>query len=234
MLTGAALPSFSWMFGPSGAAGALGAGPREAGTVRHNRLASFTHAHACPIVALSATPGTGLAAPFAASAIQRAIPVAFVSVKATLRLFGEKPIQSMRAAAGTASFTVFPSAIATSEMPVSAGGRCGPFVRGLMRAPARRSIGWERSAIDGMLARSSSAMTWRDGLTATVGSGRASRMSTTTFGGSWYRAWANAVSPPRARQAAATIDSWISGRTRPPPSAFRHGESIRRIPGSPW
>ena len=72
------------------------------------------------------------------------------------------------------------------------GGRCGPFVFGLMRAPASRSIGCDRSAIVGMLARSSSAICCLDGLTATVGSGAASRMSTMAFGGSWYLACASA------------------------------------------
>ncbi len=72
------------------------------------------------------------------------------------------------------------------------GGRCGPFVFGLMRAPASRSIGCDRSAIVGMLARSSSAICCLDGLTATVGSGAASRMSTMAFGGSWYFACASA------------------------------------------
>ena len=70
-------------------------------------------------------------------------------------------------------------------MPRIGAGLCGPFVFGLTRVPASRSIGSARSAIFGMLARSSRAITFRVGLTTAVGGGGASRMSTMALGGSW-------------------------------------------------
>ena len=58
-----------------------------------------------------------------------------------------------------------PSAIFFSVMPTITAGACGPLVFGLTRVPASRSIGAARSAIFGMLTRSSSAITSRAGLT---------------------------------------------------------------------
>ena len=51
--------------------------------------------------------------------------------------------------AGRVTFVLFPSDIRTSVKAVILGGRCMPFVFGLMRSPARRSMGWASSAIEG-------------------------------------------------------------------------------------
>ncbi len=186
MLTGAAFPAFSWTFGPSGTGLGFGGSPRSAGTVRHSRLVAFTQTHADPIAPFSVGCVSGLAAPVAASATHSATPVGRVSVNATRRLSGENPIHPIFAPGPRRTFTVLPSATCFRLRPMNDGGRCTAFVLGSMRAPARRRIGRDRSAIAGIIAGSSTAINCLDGLTATVGRGAASRMSTMAFGGSWY------------------------------------------------
>ena len=56
-------------------------------------------------------------------------------------------------------------------------------LRRLMRAPASRNIGWERSAMLGRAGCSINSTHWRSGLTLAVGRGSASTMATITSGG---------------------------------------------------
>ena len=52
-----------------------------------------------------------------------------------------------------------------------------------MRTPASLSIGCDNSAMEGMLARSRTAMALPEALSSTVGGGGASSTSTMAFGG---------------------------------------------------
>jgi len=185
VLTGAALPEFSWMLGPAGTSGALGAGPRLATTKLQSNVPSSTQSHGAPMAAFRLAMVTDLARPVAVSAIHSSMPAGLVLVNDRRLPPGEKLTASIFAAVGTTTFVSLPSATAFSVIAVMPWLRCGPLVFGLIRIPARRSIGCDRSAIDGMLGRSRSASCWRVGLTTTDGSGRASRMSAITLGGSW-------------------------------------------------
>src|SRR5438046_6754991 len=79
-------------------------------------------------------------------------------------------------------------------------GSCGPAVRGLMRFPARRSIGAASWAIVGMLRGSSSSSHCRSGDRLATGNGGASRMSTMTCGGVRYGVCAESAVLLSARQ----------------------------------
>ena len=120
----------------------------------------------------------------AVSAIQSSMPLALFTMNDSHFPSGEKPGALMRTSGGSTTFVSTPSATRLKVMPRIDAGLCGPFVFGLMRWPASRSMGSARSAIFGMLARSSRAITVWAGLMTAIGGGGASRMSTMTLGGS--------------------------------------------------
>jgi hypothetical protein len=121
----------------------------------------------------------------ATSAIQSSTPLARLIRNDNHFPSGENAGAAIRTFGGSATFVSTPSAIRLNVIPRIKAGLCGPFVLGLTRTPARRSIGSARSAILGMLVRSSRAITFWAGLTTAIGGGGASRMSTMTLGGSW-------------------------------------------------
>ena len=122
----------------------------------------------------------------------------FVKVKRLPSGENEKPPSF--APAGTTTLRSAPVATVRKVKPMRLPERCGPFVRGLMRKPASRSIGCDTSAMAGMLVRDIIAITSRAGLTDTVGSGSAVMMSTMFFGGDMYPAFCaeSEAATPRA------------------------------------
>src|SRR2546422_2759875 len=71
-------------------------------------------------------------------------------------------------------------------VPGSPDARCGPLVFGFTRRPARRSIGWESSAMVGYARAFVSATTCLFGLSKVCGSGSASNTAMMCCGGSAY------------------------------------------------
>ena len=113
----------------------------------------------------------------------RSMRVSRVFVNASRVPSGEKPISPMCASAGTLIVRSALVAIVRSVMPVPLTDARGPLFAGLTRMPARPSHGLASSAIAGIDRRDPSAITSRNGLTATPGSGAASMMSTIAWGG---------------------------------------------------
>ena len=184
MGAGAARPRVSWMVGPTGVCGATGAEARPSGTNSQSSLAPpGSHWQGGPLVALRIGPVSARVCPVTGSATQRASPESRVWTNAIVRLSGDQLTKDSAAGVGTAMRRSDPSATRFRTRPVMGPGSWGPLVRGLMRLPARRSIGWASSAMVGMLRCSSSRSHWRSGLTFATGSGGMSRMSTMTCGG---------------------------------------------------
>ncbi len=175
----------SWTMGPVGTIGRLGAGPRPLGIARQRSTGSrASHSHGLVAhAALSASPPMARAAPVTTSAIHNSMRVSRTTATANRRPSAENPSGIRFAGLGRLARRSAPSPIGLKTRPVTPGVRCGPLVRGLMRWPARRSIGCASSAMGGRLRRSTSATTSRVGLTTTWGSGGASSMSTMTRGG---------------------------------------------------
>ena len=69
-------------------------------------------------------------------------------------------------------------------MPVCATVRCKQPTRGVIRNPATRNTGSESISIDGLGRMSTSKSASRVGLSIASGGGGASRIATTSFGGS--------------------------------------------------
>jgi hypothetical protein len=240
------------MFGPVGTSGSAGGAPRLGGTKRQrSAVLSESHSHGAPQTAFSDAVLIAFAWPVAGSPIHSSMPVSRVWVNANRLPSGEKPIHASFGFCGSVTLISVPSASVFSVMLRSAWKRCGPLVRGLMRMPASRCIGCATSEIGGMLARSSSAITSPAGLTAAVGSGGASRMSTISFGGSWYCAAAACAAArtttvrvasrvrrgiirvlrPLLNQTAASMGRRLLERRRKSiPTSSRRRSSIRRRP----
>ncbi len=137
---------FSWMRGPVGTAGGAGAGPRPV-TTNWQSMAELSSSQLQPPSALmvAAVDGPGLAD--AVSAIQSSMPLARFTMNDSHFPSGEKPGELIRTPGGSTTFVSTPSAIRLNVMPRIDAGLCGPFVFGLMRAPASLSIGSARSAM---------------------------------------------------------------------------------------
>jgi hypothetical protein len=92
---------------------------------------------------------TAFACPFLVSATQSSIPRSRTFAKASFEPSGEKPMVISFEPGGSEIGRSGPSTDfrVTANKP---GRRCGPLVRGLMRPPPIRYIGWESSAIDGI------------------------------------------------------------------------------------
>ncbi len=190
MRTGAGTPRFSWMFGPGGTNGSVGAAPRLVLVNAHSSEAPCaTHLHAygdCvePSALFSCAGVIAFAVPVAVSPTHNSMPVSLVCVNAKRVLSGEKPIQPIAGLGGSVTFRSVPSdGLLMSRLRYRTA-RCRPLVFGLMRTPPMRNIGWASSARDGMLARSSTAIAAPDALSSTVGGGAASSTSTMALGGS--------------------------------------------------
>jgi hypothetical protein len=149
--TGAAFPLLSCTTGPGGAAGGFGASPRFAGTVFTNSSSLLSHSTADPIAALSCRPFTSHAAPFATRPTHRLIRCGMVIVMAKFLPSGDQIGDENLNRSSSPNFTAFgsPPSILRKAMPTTRGARAGPFVCGLIRSPASRSIGSATSAMDG-------------------------------------------------------------------------------------
>src|SRR5258706_6808596 len=150
----------------------------------HRRLVlDGVHWHDGPFVALRFAPVRARVCPVTASATQRTSPESRVWAKAMVRLSGDQMTYDNAAGVGPLMRRSVPSATRFKTSPVMPPGSCGPVVRGLMRFPARRSMGAASSAIVGMLRCSSSSSHWRSGEMLAEGSGGAARISKSYFGG---------------------------------------------------
>src|SRR5688500_17424416 len=159
------------MLGPVGTP-IVGTAPRLGDTNSHNNEPPLpTHSQGVPSAAFNCAGVTALACPVAESAIHSSMPLSRWCVNAKRLPSGEKPIHDSIGLGGSVTFLSAPSATAFSVIARASCARCGPLVRGLMRTPAMRCIGCASCAMVGMLTRSSSAITSRDGLTSTVGGG---------------------------------------------------------------
>jgi len=149
-----------------------------------NFAAPGIHWQGGPLVAFKVGPVSERTCPVVASATQSASPESRVCTNAIVRLSGDQLTNDKAAGVGTAMRRSEPSATRLSTSAVIGPGSCGPVVRGLMRLPARRSIGCASSAIVGMLRCSRRRSHCRSGETLAAGSGGVSRISTMTRGGS--------------------------------------------------
>ena len=109
--------------------------------------------------------------------------VAVVLVKAKYFPSGDQRMRLTFGCFGNWILVVLPSAMVTSDMAIMRGGACGPFVWGLMRSPASRSIGAATSVIGGYCSPCNSNRRSRRGLSATDGGGGASRTARISLGG---------------------------------------------------
>jgi hypothetical protein len=164
------------MIGPVGTRGAAGGAPRPSGSTVHSRRPlSASHWQAPPIAFNRALP-VRRACPVATSATHSSTRSASVFVNAMRRASGDHDMLPMAPSAGVSMRCSRPVSMCFSRRPLVRGTLAGPYVAGLMRVPASRSIGSASSAMVGMLVRSPNSSHVRSGETLTVGSGMASRM----------------------------------------------------------
>ncbi len=77
------------------------------------------------------------------------MPFAVVFVRANILPSGDQLMLPMRALAGNASLISFASASVRIVTALTRDVECGPLVLGLMRKPASRNIGSDKSAMEG-------------------------------------------------------------------------------------
>src|ERR1051326_8858243 len=165
--------------GPSGVLGSAGGLPRLEGTVwTKSVLPSGIHCTGSPTTALSLKPSSFSALAVTTSPTHNSIPSVVVLVKANLVPSGDHSGTLRYGLAGRpVILRVLPVAISTRLSATKRGGWCLPFVAGLMRRPARRSMGCARSEMGGLASRSALSSHLPLGLTCTVGVGGALRIS---------------------------------------------------------
>ncbi len=168
VVSGAAPPRLSCTCGPTGTAGSAGGAPRL-GFTRYTSKPRLSGSHwtlppppprpppatplpppaAAPITALIRAPSTLCVLPVAVSPIHNSMPLAVAFVNAKCALSGLQCPALNFGFGGSSTFVSVPSGILRMVRALLKVTLCRPFVRGLMRCPASRSIGCESSAMDG-------------------------------------------------------------------------------------